>query len=164
VFLAANALEWLVHKHVMHRPFGPLRRLYQGHTLHHHRIFSDTDMEIRSTREFKFVLMPWYAQLGIVAISAPFTLTFLALGLRNAAALFVAADALYVLVYEWLHLAYHLPADGAIGRLRGIARLRRHHATHHDPSLMSGWHFNVSAPLWDWVQGTIRPPDGPDIL
>jgi sterol desaturase/sphingolipid hydroxylase (fatty acid hydroxylase superfamily) len=61
-----------------------------------------------------------------------------------------------VLSYEWLHLAYHLPPDGRIGRLRAVAVLRRHHATHHATHLMNRWNFNVTVPLWDWVRGTIH--------
>jgi sterol desaturase/sphingolipid hydroxylase (fatty acid hydroxylase superfamily) len=62
---------------------------------------------------------------------------------------------LYVVSYEWLHLAYHLPADSFIGRRWLIARLRRHHALHHDPRLMQKWNFNVTFPIWDRVRGTV---------
>jgi sterol desaturase/sphingolipid hydroxylase (fatty acid hydroxylase superfamily) len=61
----------------------------------------------------------------------------------------------YVVAYEWLHLAYHLPADSRIGRSRFIGWLRRHHATHHTPELMQRWNFNVTVPFADWVLGTI---------
>ena len=62
----------------------------------------------------------------------------------------------YVLSYEWLHLAYHLPPDSFVGRLPPIRFLRRHHATHHDPRLMMRWNFNITIPLWDLVRGTYR--------
>jgi sterol desaturase/sphingolipid hydroxylase (fatty acid hydroxylase superfamily) len=66
---------------------------------------------------------------------------------------------LYVLSYEWLHLAYHLPQDTVLGRNPLVRVLARHHARHHDPRLMQKWNFNVTVPLWDWVRGTIwRPP------
>ena len=67
----------------------------------------------------------------------------------------VASVVLYVLTYEWLHLAYHLPADGAVGRLRATRWLRRHHQRHHHPPLMQRWNFNVTLPLWDHVRGTV---------
>ena len=62
---------------------------------------------------------------------------------------------LYVVSYEWLHLSFHLPATHFIARLGVVKKLKRHHATHHDPRLMQKWNFNVTVPLWDWVRGTI---------
>jgi len=73
----------------------------------------------------------------------------------NLAALWVASSMGYVVAYEWLHLAYHVPADSPIGRSRLIGWLRRHHAMHHTPELMQRWNFNVTVPLADWVLGTI---------
>jgi sterol desaturase/sphingolipid hydroxylase (fatty acid hydroxylase superfamily) len=61
-----------------------------------------------------------------------------------------------VLVYEWLHLAYHLPDESFIGRRLLIRRLRQHHARHHNPKLMQRWNMNVTLPLFDWVFGTIH--------
>ena len=69
--------------------------------------------------------------------------------------MFVATFAMYVVTYEWLHLAYHLPPDGPIGRLAPVRWLRRHHAAHHRPALMQKWNFNITLPLWDWLRGTI---------
>ena len=63
-------------------------------------------------------------------------------------------DAGYVVVYEWLLLSYHLPADSFIGSLALIRFLRTTHAIHHDPRLMQRFNFNVTLPLWDLVRGT----------
>ena len=120
-------------------------------------VYVTDDMAMRSRREFRLVLIPAY---GIMLIFVSMLLPaagLWALGLRNVALLFVATNMAYVLSYEWLHLSYHLPADHPIARIGWLRRLQRHHAIHHDPRLMQRWNFNVTVPLWDWVQGTIAP-------
>ncbi|MCU1277056.1 MAG: Sterol desaturase [bacterium] len=155
-FLVLNAGEWRIHRDMLHRRTPPLSVLYDRHTPQHHMIFVTDDMAIRSTREFYLVLIPAY---GIVAaafgaLPIPATL-WLALGLRNPALLFMATTMAYVVAYEWMHLSYHAPAQSFVGRLKMIARLRRHHAVHHAPELMQTWNFNVTIPLWDWIRRTI---------
>jgi sterol desaturase/sphingolipid hydroxylase (fatty acid hydroxylase superfamily) len=119
-------------------------------------VFVTEDMAMRSTREFRLVLIPAYgiiaAAFGALPIPA---VLWLGVHQRNAALLFMATTMFYVVSYEWLHLAYHLPATSAIGRNPLIARLRRHHAVHHAPELMQKWNFNVSIPLWDFVRRTM---------
>jgi sterol desaturase/sphingolipid hydroxylase (fatty acid hydroxylase superfamily) len=153
MFLAMNAGEWRVHRDLLHRRTPPLQVLYDRHTPEHHRVFVSDDMAIRSTREFRLVLIPFYGILAALVASAPLPLALWALGQRNVALLTLATIMGYTVLYEWLHLSYHLPPDGAIGRL--VAPLRRHHAVHHSPELMQKWNFNVSLPLWDRVRGTI---------
>ena len=155
VYLVSNAVEWRLHKMVLHRRFPLLGELYDRHTPQHHRIFVTDDMEIRSSREFRLVLIPAWGVAGIVLMDTPFALALAHFGYRNIAALFLATSAFYVVSYEWLHLAYHLPKTSAVGRLGIVQALKRHHATHHDPALMQKWNFNVTVPLWDLVRGTI---------
>jgi hypothetical protein len=154
VFVLSNITEWRAHKHILHRRFWPLHALYERHTPNHHRVFITTDMTIRSAREFRFVLLPFYAIVAIFAITCPITLVLLLFGLRNLAALYVATSMAYVVCYEWLHLINHLPETTRIARIPFIRSLCRHHATHHDPAIMQKWNFNVMPPLWDWVRGT----------
>jgi hypothetical protein len=153
--LLLNAGEWRIHRDLLHRRTPPLGVLYDRHTPQHHMIFVTEDMAIRSTREFRLVLIPAYgivaAAVGALPIPAVLWLGF---GLRNPALLFMAVTMAYVVGYEWLHLSYHAPAGSFIGRMRLIARLRRHHAVHHAPELMQKWNFNVTVPLWDWVRRT----------
>jgi hypothetical protein len=158
VWVLSNAVEWRTHKNVLHKRFWPLGELYERHTPNHHRVFVTADMALRSAREFKFVLLPFYGIVAIFMLNAPITLALVWAGQHNLAALYVATTMGYVLSYEWLHLAYHLPADSFIGRLGLVRVLRHHHAVHHNPSLMQKWNFNVTIPLWDWVRQTIYRP------
>ena len=113
-------------------------------------------MAIRSTREFKLVLIPAAGVLGIVLITAPFAFAFGRLASANAGWLFLVTAASMMVSYEVLHLSYHLSPKGFIGGSWLISTLRRHHARHHDPRLMQRWNFNVTLPLFDWIFGTIH--------
>jgi hypothetical protein len=153
-----NGVEWLVHKGPLHHPWPP-RLAYNRHTLTHHAVFSDRDMSVRSWRELRVVLFPLYALPALELLVLPvFALVWWTLG-RNAAALFVFASVLYYLLYELLHLAYHLPEGHPVARVRLVRWLARHHRRHHDPWRMTAGNFNVSIPLFDWLLGTrLREP------
>jgi len=156
--VASNAIEWHAHRDLLHRRTWPLEELYVRHTPQHHAVFVSEDMFIRDWREVKLVLLPAWGVLAIIVAGLPVGLLFVLAGSTNVAALWVASIVGYVLMYEWLHLAYHLPAEGAIGRLRVTRWLRRHHQRHHAPQLMQRWNFNVTIPLWDHVRGTVWHP------
>ena len=155
VLVLSNFNEWRIHKHILHRRSWPLETLFWRHTPEHHVIFIRDDMAMRSAREFHLVLIPAYGILGIFVTLLPITTVLWWLS-PNVAALWVASSMGYVVAYEWLHLAYHMPADSAVGRSRLVAWLRHHHAVHHTPELMQRWNFNVTVPLADWVLGTIH--------
>ncbi|MFO0584452.1 MAG: fatty acid hydroxylase [Anaeromyxobacter sp.] len=162
--LAGNAVEWHVHRGVLHRRVRFLETLYLRHTPMHHAVFVSEDLAIRDRREVRLVLLPALAFTGLVALTAPLAIALAALGQRNLGLLWVASAALYLLAYEWLHLAYHLPQDSRAGRLPGVASLRQHHQRHHAPHLMARWNFNVTVPLWDLVKGTVwRPHHAPAV-
>lgn len=156
VYVVSNAVEHRAHRLALHRRAPGLEVLYDRHTPVHHRIFVARDMAIRDRREMALVLLPWFGIVAIFAMTAPITIGLWLLE-RNLACLFVVTTMSYVLSYEWLHLAYHLPPTHFIGRLGIVRVLRRHHATHHHPPLMQKWNFNVTVPLWDWVRGTTYP-------
>jgi hypothetical protein len=161
-FAFGNAVEWHAHRGLLHRRTWPVEILYTRHTPQHHAIYVADDMFIRDWRELKFVLLPAYGVVAIVAVTSPITAGLWLLGQPNLAALWVASVVLYLLTYEWFHLAYHLPADGFVGSLRVTRWLRRHHQRHHAPHLMQRWNFNVTVPLWDHVRGTVyRPAEAP---
>ena len=60
--LAANLVEYAVHRLLMHRPLWP-RAFYKGHTLGHHRAFHHDSMEIGAWPELELVMMPWFSLL-----------------------------------------------------------------------------------------------------
>ena len=155
VFLLSNAFEWRVHKNVLHRRLWPVEEIYTRHTPEHHAVYMTNAMAMRSTREFRLVLMPAAGILGIVVATTPMAFGVRLLLGSNCGWLFLVSSALYMVLYEVSHLSYHLPETTWVGRRPLVKWLREHHARHHDPRLMQKWNFNVTIPLFDWLHGTI---------
>ena len=150
-----NALEWHAHRGLLHRHLRPLESLYRHH-LRHHALYVKGDIAMRDPRELKVVLLPAAAVLTLFAVALAVALLFLLAGQRNLALVWVATSVGYATVYEWLHLGWHLPADGLAARLPVLRALRRLHELHHDPKFMHRYNLNVTVPLWDWLRGTLR--------
>ena len=131
VLLYANLAEYLGHRGPMHRPVRGLKLIYQRHAKQHHRFFTDQAMAFDSARDFKAVLFP---PLMIVFFIGGFGLPLWILlyfaASANAAWLALATAVAYFLNYEWLHFAYHCDPESRIGRIPGLAALRRLHLQH----------------------------------
>ena len=161
VVLLANYFEWRVHKRVLHKRFWPFEVIYDKHTPMHHMVYVEEDMALRSVKEFRLVLIPAAGVLGIVLAAAPIAFVLARYWSGAAGWLFLLTASLFMVSYEVLHLCYHAPTDSFIGRRKIIARLRAHHAKHHDPRLMQKYNFNVTVPLFDWIMGTMAPRHAP---
>lgn len=156
MILVAIAAEWRFHRDMLHRRAPPFGVLYDYHTVSHHSIYRAGDMAIREPRELRGILFPVWAIVGLFALTAPLALVLAWLLGRDAGLLLLATAHAYLLCYEWLHLAYHLP-----DRWRGwwpLRSLAAWHETHHDPRVMQHANFGVTTPLWDHVRGTARRP------
>lgn len=153
-----NAVEWSAHRGLLHRRTRFVEVFYVRHTPQHHAVYVADDMAIGSWRELKLILLPAYGVVGILVATSPIPVAFALAHQPNLAALWVASAIAYLLSYEWLHLAYHLPEQSRVGRWRLVRALRRNHQRHHAPYLMNRWNFNVTVPLWDWLRGTLYRP------
>jgi sterol desaturase/sphingolipid hydroxylase (fatty acid hydroxylase superfamily) len=153
-FVFANYFEWRIHRGPLHRPGWP-RLLYKRHTLLHHDCFHTDTMAVRSRREMKLVLFPLPALFGAALIAVPPALLWGWLVGAEAGRVFYLVLVSYYLLYEWFHLAFHLPAHTWLGRNPVVRWLREHHARHHDPRLMVHRNFNVTFPIWDALLGTL---------
>jgi len=150
--LAANLLEYLIHRLLMHRPIWP-RTLYRGHTLGHHRAFHHDSMEIGSWPELELVMMPWFSIVGFFIGMAPLVAAVAWAFGRGAAGLFLLTAVATFLVYEAMHALYHFPLP-ALRRLhlldnRAFRFLYEHHRHHHRLKRMRWTNFNISMPLSD---------------
>jgi hypothetical protein len=154
LLMLLNVNEWHIHRNILHRRSWPLEVLFWRHTPEHHVIFVRDDMAMRSTKEFRLVLIPAYGIVAIFVTTLPITAALWFFVSHNIAALWVACSMGYTVSYEWLHLSYHLPADNPIAQNRVITWLRRQHAVHHTPELMQRWNFNVTVPFADWLLRT----------
>lgn len=155
-FLYANFAEYLGHRYPMHRPFPGLGAIYRRHAGQHHRFFTDRTMPLGERRDLRAVLFPpslvvmFFGGFGL-----PLWLLLNWAFSANVAWLALAVGVLYYMNYEFLHLAYHLPATSRIGRWPPIMHLRWLHQTHHDPRRMAKVNFNVSYPIMDRLLGTL---------
>lgn len=154
--LIANFVEYCAHRGPMHHETTFLRPLFERHTRRHHRYFNAAHMELDGTHDFHATLFPAVLLLffGAIALSLG-ALVALALPWHTAA-VFVATAVAYYLAYEMLHLAYHLPVDHWLARVPPVPFLARHHRIHHDGEGMRQCNFNLVAPLFDVVFGTLR--------
>jgi hypothetical protein len=155
-FVIANVFEWALHRFVMHERRPP-RFIYEAHTQTHHRIYRHHDMPLRSWRELPFVLFGARTLIGVIAMAFMNAATVWWLIGRNAGLVFLAAEASYVLLYELLHLSFHLPAGHPVRRLPIVRWLDERHRRHHDPRLMRSYNFNVTFPLADALFRTSAP-------
>jgi sterol desaturase/sphingolipid hydroxylase (fatty acid hydroxylase superfamily) len=158
-FLFANWGEWQLHRDVLHRRVRGFGVLYERHALTHHVAFHHDTMAAPSPREWRWVLFPAPALVGLVALVAPVALVLARLWSRNAGLLFLATGVGFYLLYEWCHLSYHQPEASFVGRLALVRVLRRHHQRHHHPALAKRYNFNVTFPIWDRVRGTVAPAE-----
>ncbi len=159
-FLFANAFEWLVHKHFLHKRRPPFGELFDRHTPIHHAVYTESSMAMQGAREMRLVLIPAVGVLGAILSAAPLAWMCSHFISRNVGLLVMAVAAGYMLTYELLHLAYHLPASNAVARIGIVKTLARQHAAHHRPDRMQKWNFNVTIPLCDWIMRTsVSDPD-----
>jgi hypothetical protein len=159
ILLLSNAVEWQVHRDVLHRRVWPLGELYERHTPIHHMVYQYDSMAIRSVRELRLILIPASGVVSVIAISAPIAFAIARVLTPNCGWIGLATSGVYVVAYELTHLAYHLPEDSFVGRLHVVQVLREHHRRHHHPALMQKWNFNVTLPLFDWVHRTLAPEE-----
>ena len=154
--LFANLVEYWGHRIPMHRRVPGLGRVFHRHTALHHRFFTSTTIGCESIRDFQIILFPPVMQLFFLgAIAAPVVLIGFALAGVNVGCLLAITTVGYYLIYEWLHLAHHMPKDSWVARLPWMARLREHHRLHHAPQLMGKWNYNHTFPIGDLIFGTL---------
>lgn len=154
--LLANTVEYLVHRHLMHKDTRLLRAMYVRHALRHHRYFTREDMALSGTHDLHAVLFPPLLLFFFAAVALSIAAAVaLVLG-RAAGLLFFALALAYYLAYEVLHLLAHCPNQGLLARSALLRRLLEHHRLHHSPSLMARGNFNIVFPFADWLFGTLR--------
>lgn len=158
-FLYSNFAEYWGHRGPMHHLTRGLRLVFERHTKQHHRFFTDQAMELDGVRDLRAVLFPPILMtFFIIAFALPAWLLLAWVASPNVAWLFVATSLGYFLNYEFLHLAYHLPASHPIARWPLIGRLKSLHQAHHDPRLMTRCNFNITYPICDALFGTLHRP------
>lgn len=169
----ASFFEWLLHRFIMHRPFGKFRYPYEAHTLVHHRVFrADHTYHLIHEKDAETIPMAWWNGPVLVLIGAlPFLAIAWALGKWGMLCGASIACCGYYAAYEYLHWCMHLPKSRNVERSGIFFRLNGHHLLHHRYMRKN---FNVVLPLADLLLGTLlvrapvhfrqaRGPSVPDV-
>jgi len=58
------------------------------------------------------------------------------------------------LTYEFMHFCCHVEENAFVRWCPFVNTIRRHHAAHHNQSIMMERNMNLTFPIADWVMGT----------
>lgn len=156
VFLCGNLAEWAMHTYVMHRRIDvfALRAIYERHTREHHQYFTDNDVTIDTTREFRIVFFPWRVLivLGVIGTTLG-TLTGWIINPNAGYVVFITMVAMY-LNYEVFHYCCHVHENWFVRNMPFVNTIRRHHKAHHNLGIMMKYNMNLTYPIADWLMNT----------
>ena len=156
VFVFSNLFEWWIHKYVMHRLIDvwALRAIYDRHTRQHHQYFTNNEMTVDSTREFRIIFFPWRALFTFMALGTPFALALGALVNPNAGYVLMVTIVGQYLIYETFHYCCHVHENWFVRHVPFVNTIRRHHTAHHNQGIMMDRNMNLTFPSADWLMGT----------
>jgi hypothetical protein len=156
VFAASNLFEWWIHKNVMHRLVNvwALRAIYDRHTRQHHQYFSDNEMTVNNSREWRIIFFPWRALFTFMGLGIPAALLLALLINPNAGYVLMTTIVGQYLLYETFHYCCHVHDNWFVRNTPFVNTIRRHHTAHHNPGLMMKVNMNLTFPLADWFMRT----------
>ena len=156
VAIAGNFVEWGMHFHVMHRLKNvfAIRAIYDRHTRQHHQYFTDNDVTIDTTREFRIVFFPWRLLAALAVLGGLFGwIASLAWNANAGYVVFITMVGHY-LVYETFHYCCHCHDNWFVRNMPFVNTIRRHHTAHHNMGIMMHLNMNLTFPIADWAMGT----------
>ncbi len=149
-----NLVIYLVHRHPYHKEHLS-RHAYAAHTILHHGFYTDEYPTYDTKRDFFAILLPaWVHCVVAIVFLVPLSWLLPEIMPNDYAQIVVFTAALYLMLYETLHLSAHLQEGHFLHRLPWFGYMRDFHITHHDPKLMSSYNFGIVFPFWDWILGT----------
>jgi len=156
VFAFSNWFEWWIHKYVMHRLIDvwALRAIYDRHTRQHHQYFTNNEMTVDSTREFRIIFFPWRALFTFMGMGTPFALALGWLINPNAGYVLMVTIVGQYLIYETFHYCCHVHENWFVRNVPFVNTIRRHHTAHHNQGIMMDRNMNLTFPIADWFMGT----------
>lgn len=156
VFVLANIFEWWIHRYVMHRPrqWSGFRAIYKRHTLSHHQFFTDREMRFADHHDWRVTVFPPYALIVFILISIPAGLAVGWVVSANAGWLLMCTTTSVYLIYEFMHFCCHIDENWFVRNAPFVNTIRRHHAAHHNQSIMMEKNMNLTFPIADWLFGT----------
>jgi hypothetical protein len=72
----------------------------------------------------------------------------------NVGWLLISTTTSMYLIYEFMHFCCHVEEGWFVRNAPFVNTIRRHHAAHHDQSIMMERNMNLTFPIMDWLFGT----------
>ncbi len=156
VFFFSNLFEWWIHKYVMHRlvDVWALRAIYDRHTRQHHQYFTDNEMTVQTSREWRIIFFPWRALFTFMGLGTPFAWLLAQAVNGNAGYILMVTIVGQYLIYETFHYCCHVHDNGFVRHTPFVNTIRRHHTAHHNYGIMMSHNMNLTFPIADWLMGT----------
>lgn len=160
----ASFAEWVIHRHMMHKPIFGYSHFYVAHAQVHHAVYQANDSYWLGDRKAENLTFAPWAMPFPVLFHAPY---LLAIGywISIPAALGpVIAFTLYQATYEYFHFCMHVPKNRWFESNRIFKFVNEHHYQHHKSPMTN---LNVVLPLADIILGTRRKlaqPMAPRVL
>ena len=156
VFVFSNLFEWYLHKRLMHRlvDVWALRAIYDRHTRQHHQYFTDSEMTVETSREWRIIFFPWRALFTFMGLGAPFAWLLAQMVNANAGYILMVTIVGQYLIYETFHYCCHVHDNWFVRHVPLVNTIRRHHTAHHNLGIMQNYNMNLTIPIADWLMGT----------
>ncbi len=155
-FLICNFFEWAVHRYIMHRPSSIklFRAVYSRHTLMHHQFFTEEEMRFAGPHDWRVTFFPPYSLVVFTLMSIPAAIVLGLIISANVGWLFISTTTSMYLIYEFMHFCCHVDDNWFVRNMPFVNTIRRHHAAHHNQSIMMDVNMNLTFPIMDWLFGT----------
>ena len=131
-----------------------LRAIYDRHTRQHHQYFTDSEMTVDGTREWRIIFFPWRALFTFMAMGTPFAILLGWLLDPNAGYILMVTIVGQYLIYETFHYCCHVRDNWFVRNTPFVNTIRRHHFMHHNHGVMMEANMNLTFPIADWFMGT----------
>jgi len=140
----------------MHRPSNVplLRAIYSRHTLMHHQFFTDSEMRFADHHDWRVTFFPPYALVVFTFMSIPPAIIAGLLISPNTGWLLISTTTSMYLIYEFMHFCCHVEENWFVRTMPFVNTIRRHHAAHHNQSIMMERNMNLTFPVMDCLLGT----------
>jgi hypothetical protein len=120
----------------------------------HHQFFTEKEMRFADQRDWRVTFFPPYALATFTLMSIPLAIVAGVIISPNVGWLLISTTTSMYLIYEFMHFCCHVEESWFVRNVPLVNTIRRHHAAHHDQSIMMERNMNLTFPIMDWLFGT----------
>ena len=116
--------------------------------------YTDSEMRFADHHDWRVTFFPPYALVTFTMMSIPPALVMGWLISPNVGWLLISTTTSMYLIYEFMHFCCHVDDNWFVRHAPFVNTIRRHHAAHHNQSIMMERNMNLTFPIMDWLFGT----------